>query len=368
MLCKISSTGVLQSGHSDDHGKRGIGAAFFLRHQAALEKRQNVLYLFGNKGLAVFDTTDPENPQRIGKPVSTGVLGWDAGAAAVIRGAYMYVAGGKGLRVFDVSTDNVFRPMPVGKVISTGALGYGGGAALKIIGNYMYLAGAKGLAVLSLADPAVPTMVGKPIETGVLGMKGDARICVVDNILRLLGGKGLATFSLADPALPQIVQSCISTGCIAQGGCIDWAEAPDGSMIVAGGKGLTFWDAGAIGGGSPTQLTRIGGVHDTGVIKLGGGVAMVVSDRTLYLAGGKGLGVFHLDGAPGPGNQLVDSRQIIFNTGVISGDNAAAMLLEGQTLWVAGGSGLAAFDVAKLLLYKFEQKQWTALENVKYHA
>ena len=57
----IVSTGVL-AGAGDD----GVCAAVLLRNPAAIEKRQNVLYVLGNKGMAVLDTTDPAKPQRIG--------------------------------------------------------------------------------------------------------------------------------------------------------------------------------------------------------------------------------------------------------------------------------------------------------------
>jgi hypothetical protein len=335
--------------HSSDNGKHGVGAAFLLRNQAALERGQNILYVFGNKGIAVFDTSDPTNPRRIFM-IATGAIAGDSGGAAAIHGAFMYVVGGKGLRVFDVAED-AWNPKPLGKkAIDLGALSRGGGAALKIVGNHMYVAGGKGLVVLSLADPAAPAKIGDKIDTKALSLGGGASLCVVGNILRVVGGHGFTTFSLANPAVPVQVQKCTDSGCITLGGCNDWAEAPDGSWIVAGGKGVTFWDTGPIADSSKTQLERIGNVHTTGVLNLNGGVAMVVSDGLLYLAGGKGLGVFRLAGAPRGGENLVDSRQQTINTTVISGDNDTAMLLEGQTLWVLGGKGLAALSVGIMRL------------------
>lgn len=75
---------------------------------------------------------------------------------------------------------------------------------------------------------------------------------------------------------------------------------------------------------------------------------MAMSKRKLFLAGGKGLGIFHCDGALYGSDAFVDSRELKIDTGVLSYDNATAVLLENQMLWVAGGKGLALFDVSML--------------------
>lgn len=61
----------------------------------------------------------------------------------MFHGKYMYLAGGKGLKIFDAQTD-VFQPVPVGEIIDTGALSRKGGVALQIVDNYLYVAGGGG--------------------------------------------------------------------------------------------------------------------------------------------------------------------------------------------------------------------------------
>ena len=268
----------------------------------------------------------------------------------MFHGKYMYLAGGKGLKIFDAQTD-VFQPVPVGEVIDTGALSRKGGVALQIVDNYLYVAGGKGLAVLSLADPAAPVLLSHTgvISTAcrdVISHPGNVRICVSGTTLRVLGGKGVVTLSIADPASPQMLQKNFETGVVGRGGCcgvtgvaIDCADAPDGSWIVAGTQGVAFYNT------TGAQLEQISDINQTGVTGESGPVAMVVSDHTLYLAGGKGLGVFPLADGVGIGKQ---SSLIKIDTGVIVRYSATiAMLLEGTTLWLASGKGLAAFDVTK---------------------
>ena len=97
--------------------------------------------------------------------ISTGAISHDSGAAAVIVGQYMYVAGGNGLAVFDIVSDP-FNPGKVGKTISTGALSHGGGSSMLIRDEFLYIAGGNGLSVFSLRNPLAPTKIGETIKTG----------------------------------------------------------------------------------------------------------------------------------------------------------------------------------------------------------
>lgn len=80
----------------------------------------------------------------------------------MFHGKYMYLAGGKGLKIFDAQTD-VFQPVPVGEIIDTGALSRKGGVALQIVDNYLYVAGGGG-ARSPLAGR--PGSAGPPIPYG----------------------------------------------------------------------------------------------------------------------------------------------------------------------------------------------------------
>lgn len=110
-------TGCLVNAHSSDHGKHGPGGA-------ALGMVGTTLYLVGNKGMAVYDTQHIEHARageggdngkipRIGNIIDTGAIAQDSGcalafyewtdAAAGTTTQLLYLAGGKGLAVFDVS-------------------------------------------------------------------------------------------------------------------------------------------------------------------------------------------------------------------------------------------------------------------------
>lgn len=65
-------------------------------------------------------------------PMQTDVLHHGGGAALLLEGGFLYIAGGKGLVVFSVSADPRC-PQKVGDVIDTQALSHTGGCSLKLI-------------------------------------------------------------------------------------------------------------------------------------------------------------------------------------------------------------------------------------------
>merc|ERR1712150_330594 len=139
-----------------------------------------VMYVAGGKGLAIFDISTPEAPKKIGETIDTGALSHsEAGATIGLLGSVMYVVGGYGVSVFDIS--NPLEPQRIGGVIETGAIGYAGDVALAFVGcddveqrDTMVIAGGKGLRVFSIANPQQPEAIGEVIETGALSCDGGA--------------------------------------------------------------------------------------------------------------------------------------------------------------------------------------------------
>mmetsp|Transcript_10861 Transcript_10861/g.22430 ORF Transcript_10861/g.22430 Transcript_10861/m.22430 type:complete len:394 (-) Transcript_10861:95-1276(-) len=359
-------TGCLVSSHSSDKGKFGPGGA-------ALALKDGILVLAGNKGMAVYDTKhivnraasgdntggDNGTLPRIGEIIDTSAIAIHGGCdICFYEDKWMYVAGGKGLAVFDVS-NGCAAPKKVGETIDTGALTHNSGAALCICDGYMYVAGGNGLAVFSLKSSAEkPVKLGEVIDTGALSHNGGASIMVVEqggrNLLYVLGGKGLAVMDIgASVENPPRVGEVLNTGCVSSCGCPALCKSGSGElMFMAGGKAL-----GILNVTDPRAPAMVGQPINTGVMAHSGGSAMVVdtSDQlygkmhTLLLAGGKGLGVFTLPNAKDFLEGKALDRKGKIETGALSHDSDSAILLDESTrmLYTAGGNGLAVFDLTK---------------------
>jgi len=268
---------------------------------AAMLADGDLLYLAGNKGLAIFDITNPRAATRIAN-IDTGAIGMHSGGALVLNDDLLYVAGGKGLTVWDVKDRR--KPLKTG-TIDAGVLGLFGSVAAVKNGCILYLAGDKGLAAFSLDDPQKPSRIGDAIDTGALGFQGGAALCLDDEktIMYVAGGKGLSVLDLQDPARPTRIGDVIDTGALAlQGGAaLSILPSIDGDvaskLYVGGGKGLAVFDI-----SDKRSPVTVGSVYDTGCFSLSGSGAMaldrVEGTNVLMCAGGKGFGVFHVAGEP----------------------------------------------------------------------
>lgn len=155
----------------------------------------------------------------------------------------------------------------------------------------------------------------------------------------MAGTKGLALYDVANPESPTFL--CVfDPGAFCYGGCTSILPLCKGIQLFAGGDGVV-----AIDMTDPKAPVNFG-VRNSGVISSCGGCAMVKNEKAVFVAGGKGLGIFDLD----ENNSGLGKRRSIVNTGCLSHENAIDLLLEDKILYVAGGNGLAIFDVDKLLV------------------
>merc|ERR1712190_402769 len=100
-------------------------------------------------------------PTKCASVQPTGAIKENGDAAIALYGKAVYVAGSKGLSVFERYADadpSSFRRY--GELINTEALSDQGGASLAIDGNRLFVAGGKGLAEYVLDSELSPFKVG----------------------------------------------------------------------------------------------------------------------------------------------------------------------------------------------------------------
>lgn len=355
------STGCLFGKHHNTQGRKtGPGGAALALHASGM------LYLAGNKGMAVFDTRDLRPGTgpgkgvlpRVGGVINTSAITPDGGCRFALHpdGGLLYLVGGKGLAVFDLSDPAA--PRRIGNVIKTGALSnLTGGAACVLHEGHLFIAGAKGLAIYNVArDLRAPRKVGhmRAVDTQVLSYEGGISLKIIKGqrnrtLLYVLSGEGLGVLDVSEPGKPKVVTT-LDTGCVLYNGCpcISGSGSND-VLFLAGGKALGILDATA------PHNPRLVQTMNTGVMSTGAGCAMVtdVSNQlyghaeTLLIAGGRGLGAFALPPARDMLAGTKPHRRGKLDTGVLSHDNESAILLDARArrLYVAGGDGLAAFDL-----------------------
>eukprot|EP00929_Paragymnodinium_shiwhaense_P022198 TRINITY_DN14240_c0_g2_i1.p1 TRINITY_DN14240_c0_g2~~TRINITY_DN14240_c0_g2_i1.p1 ORF type:complete len:360 (-),score=62.93 TRINITY_DN14240_c0_g2_i1:269-1348(-) len=338
---KTLDTGVLVESHmhhtENSHHSVGLGAA-------ELYVDDNVLYVAGNKGLALFDIAAPAASERIGGVIDTGALSYHGGATTVKNGNILYLAGGNGLRVVDTSEPK--KPALLGSVIDTGALandaGVAGGIAVastQPLTRCLYLAGGKGLAVLDLSDPKAPSKIGDVIDTGALSYNCGVAMVLLEakNIMYLVGAHGLVVMDITVRTKPQVAGRIAETGAIRWGGGAAM-KVKDNFLYVGGGKGLAVFDI------SEPKAPKKLNFQDTGCFPGDGAAEMLLEESTLICLGGRGMRFFSLE----QGDKPVACGGVI-STGVCSGDGGVGLIRAGNMLCVAGGKGLGLFKYDMLL-------------------
>jgi len=306
----VQSTGAIRS---DKYKGQHVEIA---RLAAELVLVGNTLYVAGNKGLSIFDVSDPPAPKLVVEAFDTEAIADGSEAALAVRKNFLYVAGGKGFRVLDISSPT--SPKPVGKVIDTNTLSFDGGAAMLIGGDnegdgptpgcmpcagstastsIMYIAGGKGLSVFDVSVPDAPRKVGETLDIGASADSGaGAALSILGSNLYVAGGKGLAVMDISNPLQPHRLGEVITTDAIswASGAALAFVGCEDvtrtGTMLVAGGKGLRVMSL-----ADPQKPEKIGEAINTGALSDEGGAQLVINGDYAYAIGGKGLVVVDLE-------------------------------------------------------------------------
>ena len=257
------------------------------------------MYIAGGKGLSVFDVSgDRRAPGKIGSTLETGALSSRGGAALAFDGdRRLYLAGGKGLVVYDVGPRNERAPQKVGaRLIDTGAIGTVSQCALCFsppgtTPRALYVAGGKGLAVFDLANPDLPRKVGKTMTKCGGGVA--LALHPQKALVFVAGEGGLALVDISDPLAPFVSMKFEHTGCQCDGASL---AVDDTTLLLAGGYGLGAFD---LTGGRFKRVTRRGTnpgwyenrTLDTGVVTSNAATALLMDGGVIYAAGGGGLAV-----------------------------------------------------------------------------
>jgi hypothetical protein len=143
------------------------------------------LYVCGYKELVVVDIADSTQPAELGRVSLPSRL-----SSVDVSGQYAYaITSRDGLQV--ISLDDPANPTIVGNLPVEGV-----GADIAVVGDLAYVL-ADGLHVVSIVDPL------HPIEIGVLAGEHSSRsLLVVDDIVYFSEGSILRLISVADPAHP----------------------------------------------------------------------------------------------------------------------------------------------------------------------
>eukprot|EP00965_Chrysotila_dentata_P259213 6213479-Pleurochrysis_carterae.AAC.2 len=213
----------------------------------------DVAYVAGGMGLSIYDVSDPANPVELVKKFSTGVGEYYSRAyvtvATVMKTKYAFFGGGGGLSILDV-TDPA-DPKKVKKV-NTGVARSGSGnqygthsgsgcfPVLGPSGAHVYVVGGGGMAVIDVSDPANAKKI-KSMETGVCSHEGGGSVFITGNYLYVAGGwGGLTLFDITVPDNPVKIGQKDTGVCSAAG--LASVVVEDGRAYVAGGEGFAIID------------------------------------------------------------------------------------------------------------------------------
>jgi len=219
---------------------------------AAMVLKDSTLYVAGGNGLSTFNVTDPKAPTKVGKTMDTEALLSDGGVALCMHGSYLYAVGGKGLATIDISDPQ--NPKKVGSTLDTGVIPenvtaeesppYSSGAALAVNGTCLYVLGGRGLQVLDISKPDTPALEGSRIDTGSTTHTSGAALAVLGSKLLTAGGAGLSVFDISDAKAPKKIQT-INTGVMSDSGpagLLVQGLNVGGHTYLAGGSGLAVLD------------------------------------------------------------------------------------------------------------------------------
>ena len=201
-------------------------------------------YLYGNGyPLLVIDISNPANPQRIGRSVTTSHV-----TGVATSGDYAYISDDtNGLQVIDIS--NPAAPRRVGGY-DTGGSAWG----VALAGNYACVDYGTGLQVIDISNPAAPKRVGAYEISGSTAQD----VVVAGNYAYLRERDiGLQIIEISDPAMPRRVGTYATIG-------IAWGLAVAGMTAYIGdwGFGLEIVDI-----SNPAMPRRVGGYPTAGRVQ-----------------------------------------------------------------------------------------------------
>jgi hypothetical protein len=151
-------------------------------------------YITNNDGVVIFDVSEPDNPQKVGKIISGTAFG------VFVDNGLTYIAGEGGLVIADVS--DPANPRQLGKCSSEGVTNQ-----VRVYGSYAYIAGSTGLEIMDVGDPSTPKPVTRLSDSG-----GAMGVEIYDSTLYLAKpGEGLEVIDVTDPYSPQKITTVAET-------------------------------------------------------------------------------------------------------------------------------------------------------------
>ena len=230
----------------------------------------------------------PASMEKIGG-INTGVCTYHGDEACQLQGDLLFVAGGGGFAVIDVS--NPKEPVKLSQMDTGVASNFGGGHCLLHPSQpIVYFAGGYGLAVIDIKEPKAPFKVGETIKTGAASMQGnEGMVFSADGkTLFIAGGCGLAVFDVGSDPLKPSRLSWMSTGVATNEGGAHAAVVSPTLLLVAGGMGLSAIDVSDLTDPKRVQRTS------SGVATHKGGAHVAVygeNNEYAFVVGGQGLSV-----------------------------------------------------------------------------
>jgi hypothetical protein len=258
--------------------------------------------------LDVFDISNPGRPILAGSATNSQAR-YDVQGQVQVAGNYAYVAG-VGLQVFDVSVAT----KPTLLTINGDSPVF----AVDVVGDYAYLTTSEGLKIISITNPACPTVVA----TNALGAYGK-RILTSGRYCYVSVGRRLEVFDVANVTQPT------SIGSYDPGGDISDLTLAGHDAFVAAAGGLQILDL--TNPSSPAFVSV--GTRETG----GPAEAIQVVGHYAYLADGdSGLQII----------DLTDTNGLIRVAQLRTAGYAHAIQIVGTNAYVGIDAGLELIDVS----------------------
>jgi hypothetical protein len=222
----------------------------------------NLLYVAAERGVQIFDVSDPAQPARVG----TYVMNY--ANKIVVSGNLAFVSDGRDLWILDVS--NPVAPMSVGgySAFEPGVHG------IDVVENLVYVAiQEEGMAILDVTDPSSPALLG---GYDTVGYTYDVKV-VGDRAYLASMASGVQIVDVSNPLAPTLLGE-VNTGGItvpALDVVGDWVYLAKGNADSASGLGVV--DA------TDPRAPKL--VSDLGVSDISPMLDVRVVDGYAYLAG-----------------------------------------------------------------------------------
>ena len=316
--------------------KTGVAAHEAGCHVACDAQRKWAL-VGGSYGLAAFDIRDVKEPRKMAF-VKTGVASYHGGCYVLIDGEIAYVVGGYGLAVISLAG---LRAEPasmevISPVCKTGVCTKVGDEACQLKDGLLFVSGGDGFAVIDVSKPTEPTKITQ-IKTGVGSNMGGAH-CVMHPekpVVYFGGGYGLAVIDVSNPRAPVKVGDSIRTGAASMEGNEGMEISADGRILfVAGGDGLAIFDIAT----NPLEPGRFSWMSTGVATKEGGAHLGIVSPSLVIVAGGMGLAAIDVSDPQQPKKLQRTSTGIATHKG---GAHVAIYGERSEYAVIVGGMGLA---------------------------